>query len=331
MSTSSNLLQSICIAVFLSLPALCLPIRGLAAVSDAPQTLKMETVADDSDGTDDAARSAMSVDEIANELNNPITVLASFRNDLNYRTSQGKLPDAGSQSNWSNVIELSFPFPLSNGNNILLRVSAPIVLGERIFVSDQVYPEFLIRQRAETMSTDGEFSVQHDHIGDLKLDLAYGGVNDNGFISMFGIVSVLPISTDTSNSKGQFQLGPEVAFGKMASWGTISARLIHLTDLAGDNSFDTNLTSANLLFAYGLGNGWQVFSNPTITYDWAADSGNKLLLPIGAGISKTLRIGHMPLKLAFEIQKFVESPEQFGPDWLFTFSFTPVIAYPYLK
>jgi hypothetical protein len=85
------------------------------------------------------------------------------------------------------------------------------------------------------------------------------------------------------------------------------------------------------LFAYGLGNGWQVFSNPTISYDWAADSGNKLLLPIGAGISKTLRIGRVPLKLAFEIQKFVESPEQFGPDWLFTFSFTPVIAYPYLK
>ena len=39
----------------------------------------------------------------------------------------------------------------------------------------------------------------------------------------------------------------------------------------------------------------------------------------------------MPMKLSFEIQKYIASPDAIGPDWLFTFSFTPVFRNPFLK
>jgi len=105
----------------------------------------------------------------------------------------------------------------------------------------------------------------------------------------------------------------------------------HLTNISQEDSYNTNETSVELFFAYGIGNGWQVFSSPVMTYDWEADSGNEMMLPIGAGLSKTTRIGSMPLKLAFELENFVISPDRFGTQWLFTFSLTPVFSNPFHK
>jgi hypothetical protein len=70
-------------------------------------------------------------------------------------------------------------------------------------------------------------------------------------------------------------LGPEVAFGKIADWGVVGAWVTHLTDVLGDSLVSTNVTSAKIFFAYGLGNGWQIISNPEISYDWEAVSGER--------------------------------------------------------
>ena len=74
-----------------------------------------------------------------------------------------------------------------------------------------------------------------------------------------------------------------------------------------------------------LGGGWQAISNPVVTYDWEADSSNKLNLPLGGGIAKTFKIGRMPLRLTAEVQYFVASTDRFGPDWLYKFSLSPIM------
>ena len=48
-------------------------------------------------------------------------------------------------------------------------------------------------------------------------------------------------------------------------------------------------------------------------------------------MSKTAMPGGVPLKLAFEIQHFVISPDRFGPEWLLKVSFTPVISTKLLR
>jgi hypothetical protein len=74
-----------------------------------------------------------------------------------------------------------------------------------------------------------------------------------------------------------------------------------------------------------LGNGWQIISNPVIEYDWEGAADNKMLLPLGGGVSKTTRIGKMPMKMDFEIYNYIESPDAFGPDWQMSLTLTPVL------
>jgi len=350
MRTSSNILKSIFLAALFGLSMSCLPVPGQAG----------ETGEDPDD-----ADLVMSVDEIAQELSNPVTALRSIFSDFEYRTFQGELPDSESMTSLI-LFTPSIPFQLDNGKNLLLRATIPFYFdqpvwetyfGHPIWEVDRSYAEFLLRQSPQVTADSGRFLPGHDHIADVTYDVAYGGVSERGFISMFGIAGVLPTSQDISASRHQYLLGPEVALGKSADWGSqdisasrhqyllgpevalgksadwgvIGAWVTHLVDVTGDSDFNTNETTVKVFFAYGLGNGWQIISNPTILYDWEADSGNELLLPIGGGVAKTARIGRTPVKFEFELQKYIESSSRFGPEWLFTFSITPLISNSYMK
>jgi hypothetical protein len=68
---------------------------------------------------------------------------------------------------------------------------------------------------------------------------------------------------------------------------------------------------------------------PTVVVDWEADSGNKLTLPIGLGITKTIRLGNVPVKLRFESQYSVIRPDNFGTAWNFRLQISPVIPSPF--
>lgn len=283
----------------------------------------------------------MTLDEIARELSNPITPLASFDTSIQYSTFQGSLPDADDQSFLNVAFTASVPIPLKNGKNIRMRASIPVngnipvwqvPFGHPLWILDFDYPDYRLRQSPQITASTGEFASVHSGLGDISMDFAYGGVSDSGFISMYGFATVLETATNISASREQWLVGPEFAFGKQADWGVIGTWLTQLTNVdEGPNGYNTNETHVDIFFAYGLGNGWQVFSSPKVVYDWEAISGNQWLVPVGAGISKTSRFGQMPVKIAFEIQKYVVSPDRFGTDWLMTFSITPVLHNPFQK
>jgi len=139
----------------------------------------------------------------------------------------------------------------------------------------------------------------------------------------------LPVSSDTSNARQQLILGPAVNIGKMTGWGVYGAVISQIFDVVekrDKGTPDTSQTTIQAYFSYALGNGsWQLISNPTLTYDWNGDGGNKLNLPLGGGIAKTTKIGNIPLRMAAEVQYYVASTDRFGPDWLFKFSVSPII------
>jgi len=304
--------KGICSIVLASLPAL-----GLAAGS----------------GTDHAKNiGELTLDEIAMELSSPVTSLVVLHNDFEFRSYQGNLSGADDQSAFIYKFTPSFPIPLDNGKNILLRATIPVNSNQPLyFVDGAEFPEFLVRQLADSLPTDREFIEGHDHLADIGFDIAYGGVSDNGFISMYGVAVALPTSQDFSSGIDQYQAGPEVAFGKVTPWGVYGAWVKHMMRVSGEDAWDTNMTSIQVFFAYGLGNGWQAISNPVIEYDWEAASDNKLLLPLGGGVSKTVRLGKMPLKMDLELQYYVASPDALGPQWLLTFSLAPVFGNPFQK
>jgi hypothetical protein len=67
---------------------------------------------------------------------------------------------------------------------------------------------------------------------------------------------------------------------------------------------------------------------PTITLDLNADCDNMLTLPVGLGLTRTVRWAKMPVKLGVEAQYSVIRPDDYGTDWTFQFQITPVIPKP---
>ncbi len=62
----------------------------------------------------------------------------------------------------------------------------------------------------------------------------------------------------------QWLLGPELALGITDDWGVAAFLVAHQWDVAGDNKKTTSITSLEYVFAYGLGDGWQVFTAPSV-------------------------------------------------------------------
>jgi hypothetical protein len=70
---------------------------------------------------------------------------------------------------------------------------------------------------------------------------------------------------------------------------------------------------------------------PNIVYDWTAEPDDRLTLPIGLGITKTVRIGKMPVKFRFEPQYSIIRPDSVGTEWNFRIQIAPVIRSPFSR
>lgn len=309
---------------------------GRLACAMSILSLALTTIAAAQEEEDDGFwGSAQSNDEIAIELLNPAGSLFSLANDFTHRPMQGSLPEADDQESLTYLMKVVWPMRLDNGKVLSFRADIPFNLDQPIYLVDGTmnnteFADWRIRQDAEVVRRDGTFFDVHDHLYDINYEILYGGVSNSGFISMYGIAGVLPTSQDGTVERDAWMLGPAIAFGKLADWGIIGARANHTWEVASASDrlkqYDHQMTTIQVFFAYGLGNGWSIISNPLIEYDWEAASDNKLLLPLGAGISKTVRWGKIPLKFDLEFQHYLETPDTFGPDWMLRFGITPVLS-----
>ena len=83
------------------------------------------------------AHHGKSADEIAKELANPNTSLASLTFKNQFRSYKGDLPDADDQDNYTLLFQPVFPFPLgetaSGGKaNLFIRPAIPLVVDQPI-------------------------------------------------------------------------------------------------------------------------------------------------------------------------------------------------------
>jgi hypothetical protein len=78
-------------------------------------------------------------------------------------------------------------------------------------------------------------------------------------------------------------------------------------------------------FAYLPGDGWGIGTAPNMLVNWYASNGNKVTFPIGLSVSKVIKIGPLPVKLAVQPQYMPVHPDVFGQKWDLQFSITPVI------
>jgi len=249
-------------------------------------------------------------DEVARELANPNNSLASLTFKNQYRWYEGDLPHADDQDNYTLLFQPVFPFtmePTANGGkaNFFVRPAFPVVFNQPVFDSSN-------------LDFNGVTSF-----GDIGFDIGYGVSEKSGFLWAFGMVGTLPTATDSDVAGKQLRLGPEALIAQFYKWGLWGLFPSHQWDVTGwgDNGYFCN-SQIQAFLTFLPGGGWNVGTTPIMNYDWKT---NDWTIPLNLTAGKTVKFGAMPLKLALEVNYYVEKPDAFGPEWMVSFNITPVV------
>ena len=250
------------------------------------------------------AQEEQSIDEIAKELANPNTSVASLTLKLQLRAFEGDLSDADDQDSTTFLFQPSLPFKREDGSKIIWRPAVPFIVDQPLFQGGSDW--------------DSETGL-----GDISFDLAYAlppEKDDPGKLVAYGIFSSLPTGDDDLGFGEATTIGPEFLYGRISKeliWGVFPN---HQWDISGD--IDVNLTTVQLFYILFGGEGLTYGSSPIITYDHEED---ELTLPLNVTVSKTIGVGGRPWKVGGEINYYAEQPDEFGPEWMLVFSIAPVV------
>jgi hypothetical protein len=276
----------------------------LAFVSWAPDALAQQP----------AAVSQADVAETGRKLSNPISdVWALFTHvDLNF--ADGDINEGDSRVGGRLVFQPILPIPL-HGNgakrwSFITRPTIPVLLSEPIPTSFNTFDR-----------TGG--------LGDLQVPTLISPPAGKWILGA-GPAFLLPTSTDEAFGRQQWGLGPAVVvghFSKAAIFGAFGQYYWGVGSTGGRRPGVPDASYMHLLyFMYiNLPNAWQFGFDPTITYDARATSNNKWNVPVRLLVTKTTRVGKMPVKFQFGIQYSVVSPELYGERAQLVLDVIPVI------
>ena len=257
-----------------------------------------------------AQENKKSADEIAQELSNPVSTLASMTFQGTYTGWDGNLENASSQHTSTLVFMPTIPFKLKKGS-ISVRPSFPVAA-------------------APTINEMGNWENKKG-LGDIGVMAMYGEMNENGFIWGAGPSMFFPTASNEYLGKGQFQLGPVALIGVVKKWGVLGVLWQHWWGVTGVDSNNTqvNTGTAQLFYWFPAGNGWQIGGSPIPTANYVNATDTEFSIPINLGFAKTVVLGSTPLKFTLQGQYYVTRPETIGPSWGIFFQVTPVISLPW--
>lgn len=246
----------------------------------------------------------LSADKVARSLANPNTPLATLTVKNQFRTFQGDLPRAEAQESFTMLLQPSFPFATGDeGDVVFWRPAVPVMFSQPV-------PDLT-----------GEFDQKTD-LGDIGFDLGLGSTSKTGQLSAYGIVTSFPTATDPDLSSKNWTLGPEFLLAQFESWGVYGIFPNHQWDVAGWSDRSVNLSSTQVFLTCLPGGGWNVGTTPLITYDW---QGSDWTVPVNVSLGRTIMLGKTPVRLGFEVNYYVETPDAFGPEWMIGFNVSPVV------
>lgn len=248
---------------------------------------------------------AQSADEVAKELANPNTALASLNFKSTFTSYQGDLSGADDESGFVTLFQPVLPFPLENGDKIIFRPAIPLIGDQPVF-------------DGASMNFDSESGL-----GDSGFDLIYA-ITKGSVLSGIGLIGTVPTATDELLGKDKWSIGPEVFIGRLSKTSVVGALVGHQWDIAGDDDVveDVSLTTINLFGVYLPGGGWNFGSSPIITHDSEID---QWTVPLNINAGKTMVFGGRPWKFNLAVNYYVEQADPFGPDWSIDFQITPVV------
>ena len=287
----------------------------------------MANAQEDDQTKGDAPQSA---DEIAKALADPNTVLGTMNFNFDYVNYQGDLPDAGSQNSFTIGFQPVLPIPLNKTMNLFVRPQIPLTITQ------------------PTFGANG-FENKGVGLGNISADVAIGKTFPSKTVGVVGMFAAFRTASDEALRSPYTLLGPEIAVGQIFDWGVLGLLLTHGWNvnkidaptagnvsilgndvfLAAEAGESASITSGQYFYIVSAGNGWQITGTPTFSYNHKALKGNKLTLPIGAGVTKVSIFGKMPIKFNLQYWYYVASPDAFGPQHQIRLTVSPVVKLPW--
>ena len=153
-----------------------------------------------------------------------------------------------------------------------------------------------------------------DGIGNTTFTAFLSPKDSGKLIWGVGPAVVVPTNTDDSLGADRWSAGPSFVALTMPGKWVIGSLFSNVWDFAGSDDVDVNFFTWQYFINYNLPNGWYLTSQPIITANWEADSGNKWTVPFGGGVGKIFKIGKQPMNSQLQVFYNVERPEN-GPEW----------------
>ncbi len=226
---------------------------------------------------------------LAQLTQNPVADLISvpFQNNTNF--------GLGPNDRTQNVLNIQpvVPLGLSANWNLITRTIVPVI----------VQPDLA----SESGSTTG--------LGDILFSAFLSPGQPGKVIWGVGPAISLPTGKEGLSSE-KWALGPSIVVLTMSGPWVAGVLWNNIWSVAGDDDRpDTNNMLVQYFINYNLPNGWYLISAPIITANWKASSGNKWVVPFGAGAGKVFRVGKQPLNASLQAYVNAVKPDDFGADW----------------
>jgi hypothetical protein len=248
-----------------------------------------------------------SLAEVGAQLANPVSSVWSIVFQNNFTFLKGE-PSEKTRFLYNLNFQPVLPVPLTQNWNLITRPVFPLIFGQP--VSD---PETGFHGKSG--------------LGDIVMVNLLSPNKPSGFLWGVGPTWIFPTATNDNLGQEKWQVGPAAVGLYLSKDWIFGAFPQQWWSFAGKNDRpDTSQMNIQYFVWRLLPGAWQVGTGaPNITINWKADDDDKVNLPIGLGVAKTVKLGKLPVKLQLEGSYSAVHEDILGQRWNIRFTVTPVI------
>jgi len=141
-----------------------------------------------------------------------------------------------------------------------------------------------------------------------------------------GPTFIFPTATNSRLGQNKWQMGPGGVVGYLGEKFIVGVFPQQWWSVGGPGSNTVSQLNMQYFASYFLRDGWSVGTSPSLLVNWYANkSGNMLTFPIGMSVSKVIKIGRLPIRIAVQPQYMPVHPDAFGQKWNIQVIVAPVI------
>ncbi len=248
-----------------------------------------------------------SLEEVGAQLANPVSSVWSIVFQNNFTFLKGE-PSDKTRFLYNLNFQPVLPVPLTNSWNLITRPVFPFIFGQPVF------------------NTESGFDSKSG-LGDIAMVNLLSPNKPSGFLWGIGPTWIFPTATNKNLGQEKWQVGPAAVGLYLSKDWIFGAFPQQWWSFAGKNNRSDTSQMIIQYFVWRLLPGaWQVGTGaPNITINWKADDDNKVNLPVGLGVAKTVKLGNLPVKFQLEGSYSVAHEDILGQRWNIRLTVTPVI------